>query len=251
VKRSANTLLSISLAVVLHGAVLSLLLYHWPEDEAPPAAVIEHFYIEAALVNENPHKVKQRQAAAVRQQQTDRAKDRERRAANDKRARLQADAATEKRAKERRQAESRAEEKARQLKAEASAASAEDEQQRREMEQSLARAISAEQDARRAVTDDEKAMAYVSQIQREIIQNWSRPPSARNGMQALLKVHLVPTGEVVKVDLLTSSGNDAFDRSAISAVQKAQRFIVPPDASQFERNFREFEVLFRPEDLRL
>jgi colicin import membrane protein len=250
VKFSANTLLSVSLAVLLHGAVLGLLLYSWPEDEAPPAAVIEHFYIDAALVNENPHKVKKRQVEAARQQRTDRAKARERSAANAKRASLQADAAAAKQAEILRLAEDQAAELARQAALE-TADAAQAEQQRRAMEQSLSRAIGAEQDARRAVTDDEKAMAYVSQIQREIIQNWSRPPSARNGMQALLKVYLVPTGEVVKVDLMTSSGNDAFDRSAVSAVQKAERFIVPPDANQFERNFREFEVLFRPEDLRL
>ena len=119
------------------------------------------------------------------------------------------------------------------------------------METSLARAIRAEQNDRKAVTDDDKAMAYVSQIQREIIQNWSRPPSARNGMQALLKVYLVPTGEVVNVTLTQGSGNDAFDRSAVLAVRKAERFVVPAESAQFERNFREFEVLFRPDDLRL
>jgi len=70
-------------------------------------------------------------------------------------------------------------------------------------------------------------------------------------MEALLKVHLVPTGEVVDVALVKSSGNDAFDRSAVLAVQKAGRFMVPSDSSEFERNFRQFEVLFRPEDLRL
>jgi TonB family protein len=70
-------------------------------------------------------------------------------------------------------------------------------------------------------------------------------------MEALLKVFLVPTGEVVDVTLLTSSGNDSFDRSALLAVRKAERFQVPDAPKQFERNFREFEVLFRPEDLRL
>ena len=246
-KLSANTLLSILMAMLVHGAVLGLLLYQWPEDEAPPAVAIEHFYIDAALVNANPHKVKQRQIDATRQQRAKRVKARARRDAKARQARLEADKAALDEAEALRQAQEQ--EQANQVKAASAIDTAE--QERQQMEQSLARAISAEQDARRAVTDDEKAMAYVAQIQREIIQHWSRPPSARNGMQALLKVYLVPTGEVVKVDLVTSSGNDAFDRSAISAVQKAERFIVPPNVNQFERNFREFEVLFRPEDLRL
>ena len=118
-------------------------------------------------------------------------------------------------------------------------------------EQSLALAILEEQEYRRAVTDDEKAQAYAAQIKRDIGQNWASPPSARNGMQALLRVYLVPTGEVVNVTLEETSGNDAFDRSAILAVRKAGRFDVPSESRQFERNFREFTVLFRPENLRL
>ena len=70
-------------------------------------------------------------------------------------------------------------------------------------------------------------------------------------MQAVLSVTLIPTGEVVGVSLVESSGDDAFDRSALAAVGKAGRFAVPVDISQFERNFREFTLVFRPEDLRL
>ena len=70
-------------------------------------------------------------------------------------------------------------------------------------------------------------------------------------MRALLRVFLVPTGEVVTVVVEESSGNDAFDRSALLAVSKVDRFQVPGQSRQFERNFREFTVLFKPEDLRL
>ena len=70
-------------------------------------------------------------------------------------------------------------------------------------------------------------------------------------MQALLRVYLVPTGEIVNVVVEETSGNEAFDRSALLAVRKTKRFQVPAKSRQFERNFREFTVLFRPEDLRL
>ena len=56
------------------------------------------------------------------------------------------------------------------------------------LEADLMRAIAAEEGARAAVTDDEQVMAYIGQIQRDIAQNWSRPPSARNGMEAILRV---------------------------------------------------------------
>ena len=122
---------------------------------------------------------------------------------------------------------------------------------RSEFADELEKALAREANARKAITDDEKTMAYVAQIQREIVQNWSRPPSARNGMEALLRVLLIPTGEVVDVKVEDSSGNDAFDRSVVLAVTKARRFVVPTDSLRFERYFREFTVLFRPDDLRL
>jgi len=93
------------------------------------------------------------------------------------------------------------------------------------------------------------AQSYRYGIYERVVANWSRPPSARNGMQAKLQVELVPTGDVVAVTLLESSGNAAFDRSAELAVQKARRFEVPAESDVFERYFRRFTLLFRPEDL--
>lgn len=94
-----------------------------------------------------------------------------------------------------------------------------------------------------------EALAYVDGIYQAIVANWSRPPSARNDMQAKLLVELIPTGEVVSVTLVASSGNTAFDRSSEAAVRKARRFDVPDDLSLFEEHFRKFTLLFKPEDL--
>ena len=44
-------------------------------------------------------------------------------------------------------------------------------------------------------------------VQRAVINRWTRPPSARNGMRAVIEIALVPTGDVVGVTVLTSSGN--------------------------------------------
>jgi colicin import membrane protein len=93
------------------------------------------------------------------------------------------------------------------------------------------------------------AQSYRYGIYQLVVANWSRPPSARNGMQAKLLVELVPIGDVVAVTVLESSGNGAFDRSAESAVRKARRFEVPKESEIFERYFRRFTLLFRPEDL--
>jgi len=98
-------------------------------------------------------------------------------------------------------------------------------------------------------TNEQAAQTYAQGIYQSIVTNWSRPPSARNGMQTTLIVELVPTGDVVGVVVQASSGNEAFDRSAEQAVRKVGKFDVPKDPAIFEKYFRRFPVLFKPEDL--
>ena len=89
-------------------------------------------------------------------------------------------------------------------------------------------------------------------IKQAVIGRWTRPPSARNNMVAILEIALVPTGDVVGVTVLESSGNLAFDSSAVNAVEKVGRFseVKSLERAVFERDFRRFQLIFRPEDLR-
>jgi len=101
-------------------------------------------------------------------------------------------------------------------------------------------------------TASEISASFVALIQQTVVNYWSRPPSARNGMEVELAIQLVPTGEVVSVTIIRSSGNPAFDNSAVNAVRKAGAF---PELQQlpdgeFEKTFRRFRLLFKPEDLR-
>jgi colicin import membrane protein len=117
----------------------------------------------------------------------------------------------------------------------------------------LARAVQQEETQLDATaTAEEMAASYAALIQQTVVNYWSRPPSARNGMEALLALQLIPTGEVVSVSVIKSSGNTAFDRSAINAVEKAGSFpeLQNLPTREFEKNFRRFRLLFRPEDLR-
>ena len=121
---------------------------------------------------------------------------------------------------------------------------------RAELARTVAEEAAAEAEA--TATAEEMAASYASLIQQTVINYWSRPPSARNGMEALLAIQLIPTGEVVSVSVLKSSGNTAFDRSAINAVEKAGSFpeLKNLPSREFEKTFRRFRLLFRPEDLR-
>ena len=100
---------------------------------------------------------------------------------------------------------------------------------------------------------DADTMTFVAAITGAIVLEWSRPPSARNDMQARLQVDLTPAGDLLGVQVVDSSGNEAFDRSAEAAVRKAARtlgrFPVPDDLAVFEAQFRRLTLLFKPEDL--
>ena len=115
--------------------------------------------------------------------------------------------------------------------------------------QSFAQALESEASELAEGDDDTVAASYRFGIYQRVVANWSRPPTARNGMQARLLVELIPTGRVVGVTVVASSGNAEFDRSAEAAVKKAREFEVPPESDLFERYFRRFSLLFRPEDL--
>ena len=64
--------------------------------------------------------------------------------------------------------------------------------------------------------------------------------------------HGAATGEVVSVRVVKGSGNSAFDRSAMNAVEKAGSFpeLQNLPSREFEKTFRRFSLLSRPEDLR-
>ena len=98
----------------------------------------------------------------------------------------------------------------------------------------------------------DEVQQVASLMQARIAQNWRRPPSARNGMEALLIISLVPTGEVVGISISQGSGSNAFDQSAIAAVERVGQFpeVTVLPISDFEQYFRRFPLRFKPEDLR-
>lgn len=93
------------------------------------------------------------------------------------------------------------------------------------------------------------AQVYITGIYLSVVENWSRPPSARNEMSAIVLVELFPSGELNTVAVIESSGDSAFDRSAENAVRRAAPFEVPDDLALFEASFRSFKLNFKPVDL--
>lgn len=114
---------------------------------------------------------------------------------------------------------------------------------------SLQQSLAAEAEQIRGDDVQQQVQTFQAGIYDLVRKNWSRPPSARNGMQVRFLVELIPTGELLSVTLVDGSGSAAFDRSAEQAIRRARRFDVPQENSVFEANFRRFYFLFRPEDL--
>jgi colicin import membrane protein len=132
-------------------------------------------------------------------------------------------------------------------------------QQLAEVEQALDNLLDDEDAQMQALeqeaTNSQAVASAVNYIRNEIIQRWVRPANARTGMVVELVIHLVPTGEVVDIEIRyrDDSATDAFVASAVKAVKKVGRFdkLSQLKAGLFDANFRQFNFLFKPEDLRL
>jgi colicin import membrane protein len=265
---------SIFLAVVLHCSVLaSLFVFQRANTEvldvvSPPA-------IKATLVGENPQvknsQVQQQtQTRRVEEQRAEQRRAEEQQiAAREEQQRQEAERRTEQERNtlqqrqelERNQQAERQKEAEEQKQREERQEQAKQEQERKQQEkaaeQERARqeqALQAQKDADAseiAAQESEAVMSYTSLIHDLVQQNWSRPPSARNGMVTVLRITLAPTGDILDVVIEQSSGDFAFDRAADTAVRKVNRFneLQGMPYSLFERNFRSFRLTFRPEDL--
>ena len=98
-------------------------------------------------------------------------------------------------------------------------------------------------------TDLEKVMYFSSVIRDQIMSNWREPKSSRVGLKTEFIISLVPTGEVIDVSLTKSSGDKAFDQSALLAINKVNMFYdLEMPRKLFDENFRKFTVVFSPKE---
>jgi colicin import membrane protein len=123
---------------------------------------------------------------------------------------------------------------------------------RKQQQKELADALASEDDL---LEGSELASTYIELITVLIGQNWSLPPTARNGMSATVQIITIPTGEIVGHQVIKGSGNPAFDLSAIRAITKLGRIeelgdLYKIDPSAYEKSFRRFNFEFVPQDLR-
>lgn len=264
--------LAVVVALALHIVVISLFAIEWPEDKrqvAEPtpkniqAKVIQienkdvkkRKQLEQKRLAKKKRDAKRRKEAARKKKLAD-AKAKKDKAAKDKAAKTKLakdKAAKDKAALDKANKDKLAADSAKALALEKEQQAFDDQQEQEllealaveEQQRSMDKALADEQQASKnaAITND-----VVSQIQAKIYEAWRYPPSARPEMEVIVRISLVPTGEVIQVALEKSSGNQALDRSVLAAVKRAQPLPVPKDSRLFEQQFRNFVMSFRPED---
>ncbi len=260
--------LAILVSLLLHTSIVAVLLYSWPDEKkvviTPPRS-IKASVMEISQPKAKPKpQVQSSNNDQARQQADDRARkkrlEERRRKVEEKRQKevaLKRQKGAQEKAK-REKAEAERKEKERQKKlAENKRRKQQDDQRRKEQERLQA---AEDQKVREAVLlaaaeqeekDQAKADYYVGVLRGLVAQNWNRPPSARNNMVAVVKLQLSAFGDLLSVKLVTSSGDDAYDRSVVQAIQLAAPFRELKDLERrvFNNKFKTFEFRFRPEDL--
>ncbi|MBP8171793.1 MAG: cell envelope integrity protein TolA, partial [Pseudomonas sp.] len=122
--------------------------------------------------------------------------------------------------------------------------------------QALAELLSDSTDYQQAVADtqgDQVAGSLDDLIVKLVSDNWTRPPSARNGMSVEVLIEMLPDGTITNASVARSSGDSAFDGSAVSAVRKVGRIpeMQQLDRATFDQLYRQRRAVFKPEDLSL
>jgi len=85
---------------------------------------------------------------------------------------------------------------------------------------------------------------YAALFKSRVVRFWSIPSGSTPDLMCLLKIELQPDGKVQNVSINQSSGDEAFDRSAVAAVKKAAPFPLP-DNPEAATKFKSFKFSFK------
>ena len=259
--------ISIAAAVAFHVMILVLLVWVQSNNRMDSFELVQPTIVKALFIDENPQVRNQQilerqrveridqqrilreeeqfreQEEVERQRQVQEQREREQTVLRDQEE-LERQRAQEAQQERERQERTRVEQQRELVEAERLRQEEEVERQRQAEEVAV---IAAEA----ARTEFELVQSATALIQQALQQVWNRPPSARNGMRAILRIRMLPTGELLEASITQSSGDSAFDRSAENAVYSASPFAESQNLpiNVFNTNFRTLTLIFEPEDL--
>ena len=259
--------ISIAAAVAFHVMILVLLVWMQSNNRMDSFELVQPTIVKALFIDENPQvrnqqmlerqrveRIEQQrilreeeqlreQEEVERQRQVQEQQEREQTVLRD-REELERQRAQEAQRERERQERIRVEQQQELVEAERFRQEEEVERQRQAEEVAVVAAEAAR-------TEFELVQSATALIQQALQQVWNRPPSARNGMRAILRIRMLPTGELLEASITQSSGDSAFDRSAENAVYSASPFAELQNLpiNVFNTNFRTLSLIFEPEDL--
>ncbi len=184
--------------------------------------------------------LKKQQAAAAKKLKEQKAAEKKRLAALEAKRKQEAEA---KRKEQERLAKLEQERKAREKQAALQAEIARQEAEFQKQQEADRRARQAEARRQASLAEINK---YRSLIKEEVTRHWNIPATAHDDLLCEVKVRLIPSGDVVDVQIIKSSGDAAFDRSVEKAVYRAAPLSVPPIESGLFNEFREVVFQFEP-----
>lgn len=87
-------------------------------------------------------------------------------------------------------------------------------------------------------------------IQKRINSIWKKPSLINQNIKTEIQINLAPSGEILKYEMISSSGNKIFDDSAFRALANISFIteVIGMDRNYFERNFRSFNLVFKSKD---
>lgn len=118
--------------------------------------------------------------------------------------------------------------------------------QLREKELALRKQREAKRKAEAAAQSQQAIANALVLIKQKVERSWIRPLSVAQDLSCKIRVKLIPGGEVIDANVVQTSGNPAFDRSAEAAVLKASPIPVPTNPQLFA-TFRTFNFDFKPQ----
>jgi colicin import membrane protein len=118
----------------------------------------------------------------------------------------------------------------------------EDQRARADAEARQRRQLQAEQSS----AENRRALAeYMNNVRRKIRNNVSLPAGIQGNPEARFNVTQLPTGEVLEVRLVRSSGNAALDTAVERAIRKSSPL---PKPSQPDLFTRDLDIRYKPDD---
>src|SRR5690554_3186211 len=253
-KRPQNYTIAIAVSLLLHAAVGLLLFWKWPEVKKVMEPVPKHVIAEVIQVESAAEKERKIKAEQERRQRERAAQQRQR-----QKELAAKKAAEEKRKQQALKEKALAEQRAKEKQAEAQKQKELAEKRQKEQEESLLEKLLQEermreqkeqQEAQRQAKERAAAMVteFTEKIRAHTSSYWSYPSVVKPDDEVTVNIQLVPTGEVVSVQIVKGSGNALLDNSVLQAVRKASPLPVPKDIQVFEKDFRNFIMKFRPEN---